>query len=133
MSLTGKVAIITGSSRSIGAEIAISLAKEGANVIINYVSNAAAADEVIATIKANGAGRAFGVKADVSSIAGAQALLNATLQEFGRIDIVVLNAGIMGTKTITDMDEHFFDSHFNINVKGPLFFVKLVAPLLPEG
>jgi len=133
MSLTGKVAIITGSSRSIGAEIAISLAKEGSNVIINYVSNAAAAEEVVSSINARGAGRAFAVKADVSSIAGGEALLTATLKEFGRIDIVVLNAGIMGSKTIADIDEQFYESHFNINVKGPLFFVKLVAPLLPEG
>lgn len=133
MSLTGKVAIVTGSSRSIGAEIAIDLAKEGSNVIINYVGNVVAAEEVVSSINAKGAGRAIAVKADVSSIAGIEALLNTTLKEFGHIDILVLNAGIMGSRTIADIDEEFYDSHFNINVKGPLFLVKAAAPILPEG
>lgn len=133
MSLAGKVAIITGSSRSIGAEIAIDLAKEGSNVIINYVGNVAAAEEVVSSINAKGAGKAFAVKADVSSVAGAETLLAAALKEFGRVDILVLNAGIMGSKIISDVDEQFYDSHFNINVKGPLFFVKAAVPHLPEG
>ncbi|KAF8813037.1 NAD(P)-binding protein [Phlegmacium glaucopus] len=133
MSLTGKVAIVTGSSRSIGAEIAKDLAKNGANVVVNYASNATAADEVVSFINAQGVGRAVACKADVSSIAGSNALLTATLKEFGRIDILVLNAGIMGSKVIADVDEQFYDSHFAINVKGPLFLVKAAAPLIPEG
>ncbi|KAF4620379.1 hypothetical protein D9613_000451 [Agrocybe pediades] len=133
MSLAGKVAIVTGSSRSIGAEIAKDLAKEGANVVVNYAGNVAAANEVVAEINSKGAGRAFPVQADVSSIAGSEALLTATLKEFGRIDILVLNAGIMGSKVIADVDEAFYDAHFNLNVKGPLFLVKAAAPLLPEG
>jgi len=133
MSLAGKVAIVTGSSRSIGAEIAKDLAKEGANVVVNYFGNAAAAEEVVSAINSNGAGRAFPVQADVSSIAGSEALLTAALKEFGRIDILVLNAGIMGSKVIADVDEAFYDAHFNLNVKGPLFLVKAAAPLLPEG
>ncbi|KAF8810825.1 NAD(P)-binding protein [Phlegmacium glaucopus] len=133
MSLAGKVAIVTGSSRSIGAEIAKDLAKNGANVVVNYAANATAADEVVSFINAQGVGRAVACKADVSSIAGSNSLLTATLKEFGRIDILVLNAGIMGSKLIADVDEQFYDSHFAINVKGPLFLVKAAAPLLPDG
>ncbi|KII84801.1 hypothetical protein PLICRDRAFT_45606 [Plicaturopsis crispa FD-325 SS-3] len=130
-SLAGKVAIVTGSSRSIGASIAHRLASEGAKVIVNYVSNAAEADKVVAAINAQHAGAAVSVQADVSSVAGAQGLVDSTLKAFGKIDILVLNAGIMGAKVLNDVDEEFFDSHFNINVKGPLFLTKLVAPLLP--
>ncbi|KAE9383814.1 NAD(P)-binding protein, partial [Gymnopus androsaceus JB14] len=112
------------SSRSIGASIAIHLASEGAMVMVNYVGNADAAASVVSQINS---------KADVSTIAGAQTLLDAALKEFGRIDILVLNAGIMGSKVLADVDEAFFDNHMNINVKGPLFLVKAAAPLMTEG
>lgn len=133
MSLTGKAAIVTGSSRSIGASIAIHLASEGAMVMVNYVGNADAAASVVSQINSKGPGKAASCKADVSTIAGAQTLLDAALKEFGRIDILVLNAGIMGSKVLADVDEAFFDNHMNINVKGPLFLVKAAAPLMTEG
>jgi len=133
MSLHGKVALVTGSSRSIGAAIAADLAAQGANVIVNYSSSPDAAEQLVSTVNKKGAGRAWACKADVSTIAGAISLLNAGIKEFGRIDILVLNAGIMGSKTIADVDEEFYDAHFNINVKVPLFLVKAAAPLLPEG
>src|ERR1700683_2056771 len=132
-SLVNKVAIITGSSRSIGAAIAQRLAEDGANVIINYVSNSRAADEVINAINSQGKGKAVGVKADVSSIAGANQLLQESVKAFGKIDILVLNAGIMGSRTLADLDEEIFDAHIHINVKGPLFLTKAAAPLLPAG
>ncbi|KZT25425.1 NAD(P)-binding protein [Neolentinus lepideus HHB14362 ss-1] len=133
MSLAGRVAIVTGSSRSIGASIAKRLAKDGASVVVNYVSNSAAADEVIGEINSKGPGKAIGVKADVSSIAGAQSLLDATMKHFGKLDILVLNAGIMASKVLAETDEKNFDDHFNINVKGPLFLTKAAAPLLTAG
>ncbi|KDQ51284.1 hypothetical protein JAAARDRAFT_41343 [Jaapia argillacea MUCL 33604] len=133
MSLTGKVAIVTGSSRSIGASIAKRLAADGANVIVNYVSNSSAADEVVESINAKGPGKAVAVKADVSGISGAKLLLDESIKAFGKLDILVLNAGIMGSKVLADVDEQFFDSHFNINVKGPLFLTKAAAPLMTEG
>ncbi|KIK64890.1 hypothetical protein GYMLUDRAFT_258839 [Collybiopsis luxurians FD-317 M1] len=133
MSLTGKSAIVTGSSRSIGADIAIQLASEGASVMINYAGNAEAADAVVRTINSKGVGKAVAFKADVGTLAGSQALLDATLKEFGRLDILVLNAGIMGSKNIADVDEAFFDAHFTLNVKGPLFLVKAAAPFMTEG
>ncbi|TFY74129.1 hypothetical protein EWM64_g9883 [Hericium alpestre] len=131
--LAGKVAIVTGSSRSIGAVVAHHLASDGASVAVNYVSNKAAADKVVADIKADGKGNAVAIKADVSSVAGGKELLDATLNAFGKVDILVLNAGVMGSKPLAAVDEDFFDQHFNVNVKGPLFLVKAAAPLLPSG
>lgn len=131
--LAGKVAIVTGSSRSIGAAIAQRLAEDGANVIINYVSNSPAADSVVESINSKGAGKAVAVKADVSSSVGAQQLIEGTIKAFGKLDILVLNAGIMGSKVLADVDEQFFDSHIQVNVKGPLFLTKAAAPLLPDG
>jgi 3-oxoacyl-[acyl-carrier protein] reductase len=132
-SLIGKVAIVTGSSRSIGAAIAQRLAEDGANVIINYISNSDAADKVINAINSKGKGKAVGVKADVSSVAGVNTLLEETVKAFGKLDILVLNAGIMGSRVLADVDEEFFDSHIRINVKGPLFLTKAAVPLLPAG
>jgi len=132
-SLVGKVAIVTGSSRSIGAAIAQRLAEDGANVIINYLYNSQAADEVINAINARGKGKAAGVQADASSSVGANQLLEETVKIFGKLDILVLNAGIMGSKVLADVDERFFDEHISRNVKGPLFLTKAAAPLLPDG
>ncbi|KIM73697.1 hypothetical protein PILCRDRAFT_828923 [Piloderma croceum F 1598] len=132
-SLVGKVAIVTGSSRSIGAAMAERLAEDGADVVINYYSNSQMADEVVNAINSRGKGRAVGVKADVSSITGANHLLKETVKVFGKLDILVLNAGIMGSKALADVDEQFFDSHIQLNVKGPLFLTKAAVPLLPAG
>ncbi|KAF8899852.1 hypothetical protein CPB85DRAFT_1377558 [Mucidula mucida] len=115
-SLEGKVAIVTGSSRSIGAAIVRSMAEQGAKVVVNYVNNAQPADELVAQIKTQGKGDAVAIKADAV---------------FGKIDILVLNAGIMGSKPIADVDEAFFDDHVNCNIKGPLFMAKAVIEHLP--
>jgi len=133
LKLAGKVAIVTGSSRSIGAAIAQRLAEDGANVIINYVSNSQAAESVVDGINSKAGGKAVAVKADVSSSVGADQLIEATIKAFGKLDILVLNAGIMGSKVLADVDEQFFDSHIQVNVKGPLFLSKAAAPLLPSG
>lgn len=107
--------------------------QDGADVIVNFITNSQAAEEVINTINSRGKGRAVGVQADVSSIAGANHLLEETIKVFGHLDILVLNAGIMGSKVLADVDEKFFDSHIAINVKGPLFLTKAAVPLLPAG
>jgi 3-oxoacyl-[acyl-carrier protein] reductase len=132
-SLTNKVALVTGSSRSIGAAIAKRLADDGANVVINYVSNANAADEVVDSINAKRPGAAIAIKADVSTITGGQALLEGTVKAFGKVDIIVLNAAIMDNKPLADVNEQYFDDHINANVKGPLFLVKAATPLLTAG
>jgi NAD(P)-dependent dehydrogenase (short-subunit alcohol dehydrogenase family) len=132
-SLSGKVALVTGSSRSIGAAIANRLADDGANVVVNYISNSEAASKLVHSINAKRAGAATAIQADVSTIAGGQSLLHDTVQAFGKIDIVILNAAIMGSKPLAEIDEQFFDDHMNANVKGQLFLVKAAAPLLTSG
>ncbi|KAH9929637.1 hypothetical protein B0H21DRAFT_826172 [Amylocystis lapponica] len=131
--LAGKVAIVTGSSRSIGAAVARRLASDGANVVVNYVSNAAAADGVVASINSAGPGKAVSVRADVSTVAGGKSLLDAAFSHFGALDILVLNAGIMGSAALADVSEEFYDSHFNTNVKAPFFLVQAAAPRMKAG
>jgi len=131
--LQGKVALVTGSSRSIGAAIVKRLAQDGASVVINYASNETAAKEVAEEINNIRSGAAVIVKADVSTVESCKYLLDETLKAFGRIDILVLNAGVMGMKTLREIDEKFFDEHFLINVKGPFFLVQAAERHLTEG
>ena len=125
--------MVTGSSRSIGAAIAKRLAQDGASVVINYASNETAAKEVADEINGIRSGAAVIVKADVSTVESCKYLLNETLKAFGKIDILVLNAGIMGLRGLREVDEKFFDDHFVINVKGPFFLVQAAEPHLKEG
>jgi len=133
LALAGKVALVTGSSRSIGAAIANRLADDGANVVVNYFSNSHAADDVVNAINARGKGKAVGIQADATTPSGVKSLLDGTLEAFGKLDILVLNAGIMGSRVLADIDEEFFDAHIRANVKGPLFLTKEAAPLLTAG
>ena len=132
-SLSGKVALVTGSSRSIGAGIAKRFAEDGANVVVNYVSNSQAAGRLVDSINARRAGAAIAIKGDVSTVVGGQRLLYETVKSYGKIDIIVLNAAIMGSKPLAEIDEQFFDDHMNANVKGQLFLVKAAAPHLTSG
>lgn len=118
--LQDKVAIITGSSRGIGATIAEELAQLGAKVIINYSSSSEKAKEVVASI-VNKGGEAIAVQADVSKVKEVERLFIETLQHFGKIDILVNNAGIMHTIPLKAVTEEEFDLHFSINVKGTYF------------
>lgn len=131
--LTGKVALITGSSKGIGQAIAERLAADGANVIINYVSSANAAQQVADDINSKGVGQAKIIKADVSSAEAAKTLVNQTLEAFQQIDILVLNAGVLENKTLEEIDEQHFDKHFDINVKGPLFLTQAASPHMKAG
>ncbi|KIY65376.1 NAD(P)-binding protein [Cylindrobasidium torrendii FP15055 ss-10] len=128
----GKVAIVTGSSRSIGASIVRALAVQGANVVVNYVNNANAATKVVDEINALGKGKAIAAKGDATNLADGRAIIDETIKAFGRLDILVLNAGIMGSKTISDITEEDFDSHIQANVKGPLFMAKAALDHLPS-
>jgi len=128
-----KIAVVTGSSRSIGAAIVKRLAQDGASVVINYASNEAAAKEVADEINAIRSGAAVTIKADVSTVESCKRLLDETLKAFGRIDILVLNAGIMGSRSLREVDEKYFDESFLINVKGPFFLVQAAEPHLKEG
>ncbi|KAH9940610.1 hypothetical protein B0H21DRAFT_574698 [Amylocystis lapponica] len=134
--LAGKVAVVTGSSRSIGAAVARRLAADGANVIVNYVSNGAAADTVVESINNNpapGTGKAVSVQADVATAKGGQRLLDAAFSTFGGLDILVLNAAVMENATLQEVSEEFFDRHFTVNVKAPFFLVQAAAPRMKAG
>jgi len=128
-----KITVVTGSSRSIGAAIAKRLAQDGASVVINYASNEAAAKGVADEINSTRAGAAVIVKADVSTVESCRYLLDETLKAFGKIDILVLNAGVMILNTLHQVDEKQFDDSFLINVKGPFFLVQAAEPHLKEG
>lgn len=131
--LSGKVALVTGSSRGIGAAIAERLVTDGATVVINYVSDDAAAASVVAALSAKRDKSAIAIKANVAKVASAQRLIDETRSQLGRIDILVLNAGIAGNAALADVDEAFYDSQFDANVKGPLFLTKAAAPHLEAG
>jgi len=118
--LKGKVAIVTGASKGIGAAIAGELAREGASVIVNYASSAGPASEVVKQIKAAG-GTAKAVRADVSKPMEARQLVDATIAEFGRLDILVNNAGVYEFLPLPHLTEEHYNRIFNINVKGLLF------------
>jgi 3-oxoacyl-[acyl-carrier protein] reductase len=130
--LKGKVAIVTGASKGIGAGIAKSLAAEGASVVVNYASSKAGADAVVAEIGAAG-GTAVAVHGDVSKSADAQALVNAAVKQFGRLDILVNNSGVYGFAPIEDITEEDFHKHFNVNVLGLLLTTQAAVKHLGEG
>ncbi|KAF9003355.1 hypothetical protein BDQ17DRAFT_1409177 [Cyathus striatus] len=130
-SLVGKVAVVTGSSRSIGAAIVTKLAEEGANVVVNYVNNSKPADKLVNEIKANGKCDAVAIKADASTLEGGRYLVDETIKTFGKLDILVCNAGFSGAKPLAEEDEKLFDATVNTNFKGPLFLAKFATEYLP--
>ncbi len=115
--LKDKVAVVTGASRGIGRAIAIDLARRGAAVVVNYKSNTAAAQEVVAAITAAG-GRAVAVQADVSRMDEAHALIKAALDAFGKLDILVNNAGTTRDALLMTMSEEDWDAVINADLKS---------------
>ncbi len=120
MNLHGKVAIITGASRGIGRVIAEHLAGLGTFTVVNYSSSLKKATEVVESILNNG-GRAIAVQADVSNVHDIERLFSETIETFGKVDILINNAGIMVNKLISEITEEDFDKHFSVNVKGTYF------------
>lgn len=118
--LSGKVAVVTGASKGIGAAVAEKLADNGASVIVNYATSPGQAEAVVAKIKARG-GKAKAVHADLSSPGEAGRLLEAAVSEFGHVDILVNNAGVYEFRPLAEIDEKHFDRLFDLNVKGLLF------------
>ena len=130
MLLEGKIAVVTGASRGIGRAIAETLAAEGATVVVNYQSNAAAAEEVVGAITAAG-GRALAVAADVSDTAAAEGLIKAAIDAFGHIDIVVNNAGTTRDTLLLSMKEEQWDVVLATNLKSVFNVCKAAArPML---
>ncbi len=115
--LEGKVAVVTGASKGIGASIAKHLAAEGAAVVVNYVSSKEGADRVVNEIAANG-GRAVSVQANVAKHADIERLLSETNKAFGRLDILVNNAGIYEFSPLGSVTEEHFHKQFDLNVLG---------------
>lgn len=129
--LTNKVILVTGASRGIGAAIARKLSSEGAKIIVNYAGGKDAADQVVADIKSKG-GDAIAVQADVSKSADVKNLFDAAIAHYGRIDVLVNNAGIMLLKTIKDTTDEEFDRQFDINVKGTFNTLREAATKLAD-
>ncbi|MGX5867629.1 glucose 1-dehydrogenase [Enterobacter cloacae] len=130
--LKDKVAIVTGGSSGIGAGIARQLAADGAKVIVNYAANSSNANKVVADIEAAG-GQAMAVAADVTRQAEVDALINAAIGHFGRLDIVVNNAGIYQFASIEESTEALYRRQFDINVLGPLLVTGAAVPHLAQG
>ena len=129
-SLEGKVALITGASKGIGRATALLLARDGAKVVINYSSDESAADELVKTI---GSDKAFAVKADAGNVESISKLVDATIQKFGKIDIVVASAGVLKLNELDKITETEFDTTFNLNTKGPLFLAQVSpSPFTPN-
>ena len=115
--LSGKVAIVTGASKGIGAAIAKGLGAAGAAVVVNYASSKEGADRVVADIKANG-GKAIAVKADVTKAADVRRLFTETKKAFDRLDVLVNNAGIYKFLPLEEITEDEFHREFNVSVLG---------------
>jgi 3-oxoacyl-[acyl-carrier protein] reductase len=124
--LKGKVAVVTGASKGIGAGIAKSLGAAGAAVTVNYASGREGAERVVAAIKANG-GKAIAVQADVAKAADVAHLFAETKKAFGRLDVLVNNAGIYRFQPLDDITEDEFHSLFNTNVLGTILATKEAA------
>lgn len=129
--LTGKVAVVTGASKGIGAGIAKALGREGASVVVNYASDRAGAERVAADIVQTG-GKAVVVGGSVAKAADISALFAEVKQQFGRLDILVNNAGVFGPTPLESLEEEEFDRQYGTNVKGLLFTTKAALPLFGE-
>lgn len=121
--LTGKVALVTGGSRGIGRAIALGLAGQGASVAVNYVSNAAAADEVVHEI-ASGGREAIAIQGDVSQAADAKRIVDETIAKFGALHILVNNAGQTADELLLRMSEDAWDRVMAINLRGAFLCTK---------
>jgi 3-oxoacyl-[acyl-carrier protein] reductase len=130
---SNKVAVVTGASKGIGAAIAKRLAAEGASVVVNYATSKQDADRVVAQITQAG-GRAIAVAAHVGNEDDVARLFAETKKAFGKVDVLVNNAGVYGPTPIEALSASEFHRHFDTNVLGPLLVTKAAIPLFPaEG
>jgi len=130
--LKGKVAVVTGASKGIGAAIAKSFAAEGASVVVNYASSKAGADTVVDAITKAG-GKAVAVAGDVSKAADVEKIIDTAVKNFGRLDILVNNSGVYEFQPIESITEEHYHKIFNVNVLGLLLTTKAAVRHLGEG
>jgi glucose 1-dehydrogenase len=126
VNLKGKIAIVTGGNSGIGQSIVLELAKQGANIVIDYVCHPEATEALERQVAALG-DQAIGVKADVSKVAELQALIDAAVKNFGRLDIMVNNAGVETRTSVLDTTEEQFDKVLAINLKSAFFGTQVAA------
>ena len=124
-SLAGKVALVTGGSKGIGRATVLHLAQDGAKVVINFSSDSSAADELVHQL---GKDRALAIKADAGNVVEIERLVKETVDYFGKIDILVLNAGVLAMKDLENTTEKDFDFSMAVNVKGPYFLIQVRFP-----
>ncbi|EMC99035.1 hypothetical protein BAUCODRAFT_146021 [Baudoinia panamericana UAMH 10762] len=129
-SLADKVVLITGGSKGIGAATATAFVNAGARVAVNYGRDTTQAEKFVNEL---GPKHAFAVQADAGSIAGAEKMVKETVEKYGTIDVLILNAGVLPMKTVETTSEQDFDSTFALNVKGPYFLVQKALPHLKPG
>jgi 3-oxoacyl-[acyl-carrier protein] reductase len=138
--LDGKVAIVTGAAVGMGRAIAVAYAREGARVVVNYSKSAKEAEETVslataAAREAGGGGEAVAIKADVSKDAEVRAMVAQAIERFGRIDVLVNNAGITAHVPLPDLealDDAIWDRLYAVNVKGAFFCARAVAPHMKQ-
>ena len=126
MKLKEKVALVTGGSRGLGKAIALQLAKDGAQVVVNYVTNTDKAEEVVAAIQAGG-GKALAMKADVSNSEEVEKMVDTIYEQFGKIDILVNNAGVTRDELLISMERADWDTVISTNLGGLFNCTKAVA------
>src|SRR5215475_8235856 len=126
MSLKGKVAIVTGGNSGIGMAIVLALAKQGANIVIDYISHPEATENLEKQVAALG-DQAIGVDADVSKTADLQKLINAAVEKFGRVDIMINNAGVETRTSVLNTTEQQYEKVLAINLKSAFFGTQLAA------
>jgi glucose 1-dehydrogenase len=126
MSLKNKVAIVTGGNSGIGLAIALALARQGANIVIDYVAHPEATDELVKQVASLG-DQAVGVKADVSKVADLKVLIAAAIEKFGRVDIMVNNAGVETRTSVLDTTEEQYEKVMEVNLKSAFFGTQLAA------
>jgi 3-oxoacyl-[acyl-carrier protein] reductase len=132
MRLAGRVALVTGASRGIGAAIALRLAADGANVVVNYHSNREAADGIVHEIVSRG-GNAHALQADIKQVADVEHLIVEATRLYGGLNILVNNAGQAGGRPLGEIDEALFDSMIAANLKSVLFASQAAARVFPDN
>lgn len=127
-----RIAIVTGASRGIGAAIATRLAQDGYAVAVNYANRAADADALVTTLRSTGA-RAIAIKADVSKAEDVRRMFDAVEKEWGKIDVLINNAGVMQTMPIAETSDEVFDHTFDINTRGTFNTLREAAKRMNDG